>query len=104
MGLYIEKKLVGVATFLMQTNKLFLETKQYQLRGMAILEAYQGLKYGEQILKYAEQFLKEKKVKLIWCNAREIAVRFYKRNNYKIIGSAFEIEKVGTHYVMYKEI
>jgi predicted GNAT family N-acyltransferase len=40
----------------------------------------------------------------LWCNAREKAVKFYQNNGFEIIGEPFEIEKVGTHYVMFKKL
>lgn len=102
LGLYIDEKLIGIATFLNNCNMQFSEEKQYQLRGMAILKAFQGQQFGEHLLKYGEELLKEKHINRIWFNARETAVHFYKKNEYETIGQSFEIDKVGTHYVMTK--
>lgn len=104
LGLFIKNNLVGIATLLEHKNALFHENKQYQLRGMAVLKSYQGQGLGDAILKYAENQLKQKSINLIWCNAREIAVGFYKKNGFEIIGNSFEINGVGTHYVMYKTL
>ncbi|MCB0447953.1 MAG: GNAT family N-acetyltransferase [Gelidibacter sp.] len=104
LGLYTNKTLVGVATFLLNNNSFFSEKRQYQLRGMAVLKSHQGFGYGDAILKYGEQLLKAKHTSLIWFNAREIAIGFYKKNGYQIIGGSFEITGVGTHYVMYKKL
>jgi len=104
LGLYHNNNLIGVATFLKQDNALFDATKQYQLRGMAILKTAQGKGYGALLLQQGETILKAKNNDLIWFNAREVAVPFYKRNNYHVIGKSFEIPSVGTHFVMYKEL
>lgn len=69
---------------------------------MAILEKFQGNGFGNIILDYGEQFMKNKKANITWCNAREIAVNFYQKNGYKIIGDAFDIKDIGIHYTMYK--
>lgn len=69
---------------------------------MAILEKFQSNGFGNIILDYGEQFMKKKKANIIWCNAREIAVNFYQKNGYKIIGDAFDIKDIGIHYTMYK--
>ena len=45
---------------------------------------------------------KDKNAKIIWCNARENAVNFYKKNRYQIIGESFNIKDIGLHYLMYK--
>ena len=43
-------------------------------------------------------------VDVLWCNARMVAIRFYKSLGFKIIGDIFNIEGIGPHYYMYKEI
>ncbi|HSD15194.1 MAG TPA: GNAT family N-acetyltransferase [Flavobacterium sp.] len=77
---------------------------QFQMRGMAVLENHQRMGFGEQLVKKAEHYVKEKNGKLIWFNARQKAVSFYEKLGYKINGDAFEIEGVGTHYIMYKRL
>ena len=96
--------LCGVCTFLMAKHSLLTKNNQYQLRGMGILETHQGKGIGKLLLQHGERFLKEKKVQVVWCNARETAVDFYKKNNYNIIGNAFEIKDIGLHFTMYKSI
>ena len=103
-GLYTNNDLVGVATFLLNNNQLFSETIQYQLRGMGVLKSHQGFGYGDSLLQYGEQQIKLKKGTLIWFNARKIALGFYKKNNYQVIGDPFEITGYGTHYVMFKKL
>jgi GNAT superfamily N-acetyltransferase len=104
LGLFIDDKLIAVASFMNNSHVLFLEENQYQLRGMAVLKAYQGKSYGHIILKYGEDFLSAKGITSIWCNAREIAVNFYKKNNYAIKGDPFIIPEIGIHYVMQKHL
>ena len=48
--------------------------------------------------------VKQKGAKLLWFDARLIAVGFYKRLGFTIIGDQFEVPKVGPHYVMYKRL
>lgn len=104
VGLYSQNKLVGVVTY-MKNNTPLLETKkQYQLRGMAVLKECQGLKYGNALIHYGKNLLKEKGITTIWCNAREIAVPFYEKNGFSIIGKPFNIEKIGLHFTMQKDI
>jgi GNAT superfamily N-acetyltransferase len=104
LGIFIENKLVGVCSFLKSNHPLIKETYQYQLRGMAVLKQYQGLGLGKIILNYGEVLLKNQNIKTIWCNAREIAAVFYKKNDYTIIGEPFNIEYIGLHYVMQKDL
>jgi len=69
---------------------------------MAILENFQGFGFGKNILNYGESQLKNKGVNTVWCNAREIAVSFYKKCGYQITGVPFNIKDIGLHYIMYK--
>lgn len=102
-GLFQEENLIGVASAYKVNNPIFTEENQHQIRGMAILEEFQGKGFGEQLLEAAEKYSCNEKSELIWFNAREKAVPFYEKSGYKIIGNSFEITDVGTHFVMYKK-
>ncbi|MGC6430119.1 MAG: GNAT family N-acetyltransferase [Jejuia sp.] len=102
LGLYNKKDLIGVTSLMASENKTFQTPSQYQLRGMAILKAFQGKGLGAILISEGEAILKQKHVNLVWCNAREIAVSFYKRNGFKIMGVPFEIPEIGKHYMMHK--
>ncbi|TBN15497.1 GNAT family N-acetyltransferase [Hyunsoonleella pacifica] len=102
LGLFNNNNLVGVVSFMQVKHEAFIETPQYQLRGMAILKTYQGKGLGNILLEYGETLLKQKNIDLIWCNARKIAVNFYKRRGYKIKGTSLNISDIGEHFMMYK--
>lgn len=102
LGLYSNDKLIGVATCLKKSNPIYTEKNQYQLRGMAILKEFQKKGLGKLILDEAEKQLSGE-CDMIWCNARKIAVSFYKKNGYVISGEPFEIPSIGLHYVMGKK-
>lgn len=102
-GLFENEKLIGVVSVYKTNSILFVEKTQFQIRGMAVLEDFQSKGFGEQLLKAAENFCWEEKADLIWFNAREKAVSFYKKLGYEIIGDAFDISNVGIHFVMFKK-
>mgnify|MGYP001951343622 CR=1 FL=1 len=104
LGLFLNKKLIGVCTFLKRNHNLLSVTPQFQLRGMAILEGFQDNGFGNIILNYGESLLKKENTKIVWCNARKVAVNFYKKNGYQTIGEPFNIENIGLHYIMYKTL
>ena len=103
-GLYFENQLVAIISSFKVQNKLFIEENQYQIRGMAVLEEFQKKGFGEQLLHYCENVIRIKKGELIWFNARETAVGFYKKSGYEIIGGQFEIPDVGPHFILFKKI
>ena len=104
VGIFINELLAGVVSFMENKHPFFSEENQYQLRGMAVLKEFQFKGLGYEIIKYGEALLIKKGVKMVWCNAREIAVDFYRKNNYTIVGDPFLIPEIGVHYVMQKNL
>lgn len=101
LGLYHKNDLIGVSSFMLNSNSYFDEKLQYQLRGMAILKAYQKKGLGKLLLEAGEKEV-SKTCSRLWFNAREIAIKFYENSGYKKIGKPFIIEGIGTHFVMTK--
>ncbi len=101
-GLFLDKNLIGVISIFENKNPLFLAEKQFQIRGMAVLEEHQKKGFGADLVNYAEYFIKTQKADLIWFNARINAVGFYEKLGYKIIGDAFEIESVGDPFCTFQ--
>jgi ribosomal protein S18 acetylase RimI-like enzyme len=104
LGLFNNKKIIGVVSIFKNKNTIFNFDNQFQIRGMAVLKAYQKQGFGEMLIKEAEKHIVFQNGNLIWFNAREIAVNFYKKMGYSIIGEPFLIGDIGTHFVMKKEI
>lgn len=102
LGLFDKDNLIGVASFMKNTHHVFAKKKQYQLRGMAILQVFQGKGLGNILLSHGEELLQQNNVELIWCNARILAINFYRRGHYKTKGVSFDIPNIGMHYLMYK--
>jgi len=102
-GLFENENIIGVVSVFKTNSLLFSEKTQFQIRGMAVLENFQSKGYGEQLLKAAENFCWQEKANLIWFNAREKAVSFYKKSGYTVLGDSFNIPDVGIHFVMFKK-
>ena len=103
LGLFDEDRLVCVGSF-MKAAKSNFKGHQYQLRGMASSKGSQGKGYGKELLQKAEELLKEKNVDVLWCNARVVAIDFYSKLGYEFFGDIFEVNEVGPHFVMFKEL
>jgi GNAT superfamily N-acetyltransferase len=103
-GIFIDKEVVGVVSVFLNSNINFTETTQFQLRGMAISDSVQRKGLGKLLLDEVENCIFQKNGNLvIWFNARESAVAFYKKSKYQMIDEPFDIEGIGTHYIMYKK-
>jgi ribosomal protein S18 acetylase RimI-like enzyme len=71
---------------------------------MAVLKSHQKKGLGKALIHFGENLLQQKKVSIVWCNAREVAVNFYKNNGFNIISKPFHIGDIGLHYVMCKSL
>ncbi len=103
-GFYQEEKLVGIVSVFQKSNQNWDNKKQFQIRGMAVLPDFQKKGIGELLVKHVIEFAKENQMELIWFNARKNAVPFYEKLGFHIYGTAFEIEGIGTHFIMYQTI
>lgn len=104
LGLFINCALIGVISLFKNKNANFIENKQFQIRGMAVLKHHQKMGYGIKLIKEAEHIIHKYNCNLLWFNARERAVDFYKKMGYTVIGESFIINDIGTHFVMYKKL
>lgn len=101
-GVFDNEALVGVISVFKMASPYFNEKMQFQIRGMAVLDAEQKKGLGEKLIRKAEQHIMQNKGTCIWLNAREIAVGFYRKCGYIATGTPFNIGDIGLHYVMYK--
>lgn len=70
---------------------------------MAVLPEFKGQGWGSKLLRAVDEDLHLQQMEILWCNAREIAVGFYEKHGFKILGTSFEIDGIGKHYLMYKK-
>lgn len=104
IGGFYKNKLIAVVSLFKKKNEAISSTNAYQLRGMAVLEKYQGQGHGRKIIAVAETILEKKNVFIVWMNARESAIPFYINSGYSKFGPIFDIPDVGLHQVMYKKL
>ena len=102
LGYFDQEKLVGIVSVFEKANANWPNSSQIQIRGMAVLEDFQKQGIGEKLIQTVIKEALNNKTELIWFNARKNAVPFYEKLGFHIYGTAFEIEGVGTHYLMYQ--
>jgi predicted GNAT family N-acyltransferase len=100
----VDEIIVTCASFYSEKSTKIKSNNAYRLRGMATDFNFQRKGYATKLMKESFIQLKEIESDLLWCNARLTAVDFYKSLGFKITGNLFDIEKIGSHYYMYKEI
>ena len=82
----------------------FNSSSEAQFRYMAVDEQWQGKGIGKLILNELEKRVVEKRAEKIILHARDNAVKFYKRNGYKIVKPSHTLFGVIPHYLMEKTI
>ena len=100
----MDNTIISIGTFYPE-NDIELQTKNgYRLRGMATHPKFRRKSAATKLMKESFVLLKEKKCDILWCNARLVAVEFYKSLGFKITGEIFDIPSIGPHYKMYKSV
>lgn len=102
LGLFHERKLVTVCTFLNEPHPEFSAGNPFRLRGMATDQNYNGQGFGRILLQHGTSLLRQKYSDLLWCNAREKAFSFYQKLGFEFRGPQFEMDRIGPHKIMYK--
>jgi GNAT superfamily N-acetyltransferase len=89
---------LGCATFHLGTWE---GAPAFQLRGMATDPAWVGKGIGTAVLRFAMDSIQSASpIRLFWCNARLIALPFYKKLGWQIASEQFEIPTAGPHFRM----
>ena len=104
MACIVDEKIVTCATFYPEKSTKIKSENAYRLRGMATDSNSQRKGYARDLMNESFKELKKRDCDMVWCNARLVAVDFYKSVGFKITGDLFDIEGIGPHYYMYKEI
>jgi len=104
LGAFIENKLVSVASFYFDRHPEIDAPYQFRLRGMATLPEYQRRGLSKALLKMGFPIVKQNQCSVVWCNAREEAIEFYKKVGFETIGDKFDIPEIGPHFLMVKNI
>ncbi|GEM56566.1 hypothetical protein B0A58_05735 [Flavobacterium branchiophilum NBRC 15030 = ATCC 35035] len=102
-GFVVGQRIVGVVTLMKKGHHQLNHQNSFQLRGMAVLDAFRGQNIGNALLKQCEIAVASFEKSLIWMNARKGALDFYSKFQYEVVGFGFEIDQIGTHFLMKKE-
>ena len=104
MACIVDEKIVTCASYYPEKSIKIKSDNAYRLRGMATDSNFQRKGYASDLMEESFKELKKRDCDMVWCNARLVAVDFYKSVGFKITGDLFDIAEIGPHYYMYKEI
>jgi predicted GNAT family N-acyltransferase len=60
-----------------------------QLSQMAVADDYQRKGIGNELIEYLLEYADSKKIKKVYCHARDEAVEFYRKNGFKSVGEPY---------------
>jgi len=103
-GALLEGQLVGVATIFPESPPWEPVPDAWRLRGMAVLAPARGLGIGKQLVRFCLEHIRSQGGKLLWCNARVSALRFYQGLGFQTIGEEFLSPESGPHYRIFKTL
>lgn len=104
IGALKDGEIVSIGTFLVQKNEKFDAKIQYRLRAMASSPKVKGQNFGKKVIGFAKEELKSRNIELLWCDARKVALGFYEKMGFTIVGDYYDVPKIGPHKLMYYNI
>lgn len=100
-------RVAGVATVLCEDardrprpSEPFPPGPAWRLRGMAVEPAHRGQGVGARLLTRCVSHVMDGGGRVVWCNAREVAVGFYRANGWRVVSDVFDLPPSGPHRVM----
>ena len=98
-GAFDGDRLVGIAS-LYREDRPGGPAPGWRLRGMATEPDVRGQGYGAAMLAAAVDHAAAAGGREVWCNARMVAVDFYRRAGFEVVSEEFDIPGIGGHVVM----
>ena len=109
------EEVVGVASlFLQKCDRFpgfFEGEKVYRLRAMGVLNKVQGKGVGAAIIKEAMRIIEAEGIKVLWCDAREVAWGFYERCGFQLASGvdgyeceSYTVPNIGLHKMMFRRL
>ena len=99
-GAFRGTSLVGIASLFRAEMPEQPGVSAFQLRGMATAPEVRGQGFGRALILTCLAYARDNQAQLFWFNARTVALGFYRKLGFEIIGEEFEVPDVGPHFRM----
>jgi GNAT superfamily N-acetyltransferase len=101
-GAFRDGKLLSIASLFPAELPEKTGLTAFQLRGMATDEQARNQGLGRALVLACLEHARAQQAKLLWCNARIVALDFYRKLGFATIGPEFDIPDVGPHFRMWR--
>jgi predicted GNAT family N-acyltransferase len=93
---YLDKELVATAVLVPEGEKM-------KMQRVAVLETLRNKKIGSSMMAFCEALAQAQGIKIMYCHARDTAVKFYLQNDYVKEGAYFDEDGI-PHLKMIKKL
>lgn len=103
-GAFRREELVGIASLFAAEMPEQPGVAAIQLRGMATAPEVRGQGFGRALVLGCLNYGQAQRVQIFWFNARLVALGFYGKLGFELIGDEFEVPDVGPHFRMWRRL
>lgn len=103
-GVYLDGKLVGIASVFHESPPGEDDEDAWRLRGMAVHAEARRQGIGRLLLECCLEYIQAQGGERLWCNGRVTALAFYHNLGFKERGQIFDVPESGPHYQMERPI
>jgi hypothetical protein len=104
VGVFSDEMLVSIGSFFKMESSRLPHLTQYRLRAMATDPCFRRMHAGEELIAFGCKELRTRRVEVLWCDARLVAVPFYESIGFSKFDDIYEIPLIGPHHFMWKEL
>lgn len=95
---------VSIGTFAKEVRPELPPGSHYRLRAMATDQEHRERGVGRMLIEGALTELSELGCSIVWADARHVALGFYARLNWDVIGPTYEVPLRGPHRLVWRSI
>ncbi|MDB4787309.1 GNAT family N-acetyltransferase [Flavobacteriales bacterium] len=103
-GIRCGNELVSIGSFVPEQKPELPGAVHYRLRAMATGEGHRKRGVGRMLIEGAISALAEKNCTAVWADARHVALGFYARLDWDVIGQTYEVPLRGPHRMVWRRI
>ena len=107
LGAFDGERLVGIVSLYRESRPGAPPgdtARGWRLRGMATASEARGQGHGRELLAACTDHVAGSGGGELWCNARLPAVGFYRGAGFAVVGDEFEVDGIGPHVVMLRDV
>ena len=103
-GVLSAEEVVSIGSFVREDHPELPTLKHYRLRAMATHKNHRQQGAGRMLLEGAIKALSDQGCTLVWADARHVALGFYARLNWDVVGPTYQVPLRGPHRLVWRRI